>query len=120
MKKTFLLLFTFILLGCASQEMIRVRQMKIQNVDFSDLQDGEYKGSFSYSGFEYIVKTTIENHTIINIEMLHNRESKHAKQAEGVLTEIIERQTPGVDAISGATTTSKAIMKAVENSLLQN
>jgi uncharacterized protein with FMN-binding domain len=31
---------------------------------------------------------------------------------------MIKEQTPNVDAISGATTTSKALMKAVENSLI--
>jgi uncharacterized protein with FMN-binding domain len=34
-----------------------------------------------------------------------------------VIPEIIKKQSPNVDAISGATTTSKALMKAVEKSL---
>jgi uncharacterized protein with FMN-binding domain len=105
--------------GCASQEMMMVRQMEIQNVDINDLQDGEYIGSFTYSGFEYRVRTTVDAHRITNIEILKNRNTKHAKQAEAVVIEIINRQTPNVDAVSGATTTSKALMKAVENSLVK-
>ena len=118
MKQPFLLIMILLFLGCASQEMISVRQMNIQNVDMASVQDGEYVGSFSYSGFEYSVKTIVNEHKIIDIKILQNRETKHAKRAEGVLTEILKRQTPNVDAISGATTTSKAIMKAVENSLI--
>ena len=91
--------------------------MEIQNVDISNIRDGEYIGTFSYSGFEYKVKTIVSSHKIEDIMILHNRDTKHAKQAEGVISEIVENQTPNVDAISGATTTSKALMKAVENSL---
>lgn len=116
MKKV-LFVIGFIILGCASQEMLRVRQMQIQNVDINNIRDGEYIGSFSYSGFEYKVKTSVSDHKIEDIMILSNRETKHAKQAEGVISAIVENQTPDVDAISGATTTSKALMKAVENSL---
>jgi uncharacterized protein with FMN-binding domain len=50
---------------------------------------------------------------------LQNRDTKHAVRAEGIVHEIINKQTPNVDAVSGATT-SKALMKAVENSLVSN
>lgn len=120
MRNILLLITAFFFLGCASQEMLRVRQMDIQNVDISKIQDGEYRGSFSYSGFDYVVKTIINNQKIISIQILHNRDSKHARRAEGVIAEILQKQTPNVDAVSGATTTSKAIMKAVENSLHRN
>jgi hypothetical protein len=33
--------------------------MDIQNIDISKIRDGEYIGSFSYSGFEYKVKTIV-------------------------------------------------------------
>lgn len=120
MKKLCLTIVLLSFLGCASQEMIRVRQMEIQSVDIGRIEDGEYLGSFAYSGFEYRVKTIIKGHKIKNIDVLQNRDSKHARRAEGVLEEIIKRQTPDVDAVSGATTTSKALMKAVENSLTNN
>lgn len=107
-------------LGCASQEMIRVRQMEIGDVAIDAIRDGEYIGAYSYSGFEYKVKTIVAAHQIKDIEILQNRNSKHAKLAEGVLSEIIKKQTPKVDAVSGATTTSKALMKAVENSLIHS
>ncbi len=116
MKNIFFVV-ALIIFGCASQEMLRVRQMEIQNVDISNIRNGEYIGSFSYSGFEYKVKTIVSDNKIEDIIILHNRDTKHAKQAEGVIPEILKSQTPNVDAISGATTTSKALMKAVENSL---
>ena len=56
----------------------------------------------------------------MDIVILQNRGTRHAKQAAAVVAGIIQNQTPNVDAISGATTTSKAIMKAVENALTNN
>ena len=108
------------LMGCASQEMIRVRRMDIRNVNLNNVKDGEYIGSYSYGGFEYKVKTIVNDHKIMDIVILQNRGTRHAKRAAGVVAGIIQNQTPNVDAISGATTTSKAIMKAVENSLTNN
>ena len=117
MKKVYLIIVAILFIGCASKEMLMVRHMEIQNVNINNIQDGEYVGSFSYCGFEYKVKTMVKAHRIVDIEILQNRDTKHAKIAEGVLPEIIKQQTPNVDAISGATTTSKALMKAVANSL---
>ncbi len=38
-------------------------------------------------------------------------------KAEVIVLDIVNKQTPNVDEISGATTTSKALCKAVENVL---
>lgn len=117
MKKILFIFAILSLVGCTSKEMAKVRQLDIQNVNLTNIPDGNYIGSFSYSGFEYTVKTNVKTHQITDIEVLQNRDTEHARRAEGVLNEIINSQTPNVDAISGATTTSKALMKAVENSL---
>ena len=117
MKKVSLFILILIFSGCASQEMKIVRNMDIQDIDINKISDGEYIGTFSYSNFEYKVKTIIKDHKIKDIIILQNRDTKHSKRAEGVIPEIIRQQTPDVDAVSGASTTSKALMKAVENSL---
>ena len=117
MNKSGAIVLLLVLWGCASQEMLRVRQMDIQTVDISSIPNGAYPGSFSYGGFDYKVKTMVKDHRIVDIEIVRNRATTYAKRAEGVVSAIIREQTPDVDAVSGATTTSKAIMKAVENSL---
>jgi uncharacterized protein with FMN-binding domain len=105
--------------GCMNPEINKVRAMSIVDVNISGIPDGKYPGSFSYGKFEYKVETEVAGGKIKNIVMLANRDTKHAKMAEGVLPRIIAAQTPHVDAVSGATTTSKAIMKAVELSLVK-
>ncbi len=94
-----------------------VREIQINDIDISSISDGIYEGNFTYSNFTYTVQTTVKNHQIESINILSNRDTKHAKKAEGVITLVLEKQTPNVDAVTGATTTSKAILKAIENSL---
>ena len=120
MKKIVWMIILFGLVGCASQEVLMMRQMKIQDVDMSSVMDGAHVGSYSHSGFEYRIQAVVRDHTITDIIILNNRDTKYARKAEEVAAEIIKEQTPNVDAVSGATTTSKALMKAVENALLGN
>lgn len=117
-KWTFLLLL-LLFLSCESAEMKRVRTMPIADVDLAAVPDGTYRGDFTYGKFTYEVRTTVKAHHIGKIDILKNRNSKYARMAAGVIPRILEKQTPNVDAVSGATTTSKALMKAVENSLTQ-
>jgi uncharacterized protein with FMN-binding domain len=98
-------------------EVQKVRAMEISDVDLGKLEDNTYYGDFTYNNFTYKVSVDIENNIIKDIKVLTNRRSEYTLKAEGVLERIIEKQTPNVDVISGATTTSKAFMKAVENAL---
>ncbi len=118
MKQIWIIWVLLIVSSCATQEMLAVREMQIKDVDLRSLADGDYVGAFSYGGFEYRVKTVVKERRIVDVVVLQNRDTDYAKEAEGVLPEMVKRQTPNVDAISGATTTSKALMKAVENALI--
>jgi len=93
------------------------RNMEIKTPDLAQIPDGSYTGSVSYSGFEYAVEVRIAEHRIERAEVIENRDSDYARFAEGVIQRIIEKQSPDVDGITGATTTSKCLMKAVETAL---
>jgi uncharacterized protein with FMN-binding domain len=94
-----------------------VRNMPIADVDVQSVADGEYEGKTSYSNCDICVRVTVKDHKITKIEDLAPRDSIYATYATGVFNKIIDRQTPNVDAITGATTSSKAFMKAVEDAL---
>lgn len=99
------------------KEMKTVRAMPIEAVDLASVQDGTFQGDFSYGGFTYEVSVTVKDHRIETIDILKNRDTKHARQAEGVIPKVISAQTVNVDVVTGATTTSKALLKAIENAL---
>lgn len=113
-----LLLFsTAVLFYCANAEVQAVRGMRINHVDVSKVKDGDYLGAFAYGGFNYVVRVNVVDHQIVDVLILKNRTTKWAKKAERVAKSILDQQRNDVDAISGATTTSKAFLKAVENAL---
>jgi len=112
-----LILSLAVLFGCSSAEVKAVRSMPINHVNLGQVKDGEYMGDFAYGGFAYEVAVTVASHQIKDIKILKNRTTKHAKMAEGVVKSILDQQKNDVDAISGATTTSKALLKAVESAL---
>jgi len=109
------------LMACA--QLRQVREMPINDINLSQLQDGTYKGDFTYGflgyDFTYEVETDIQSHRIKNIRVTKNRNTNHAKLAEDVIPRVIEAQSPNVDAHTGATTTSKALLKAIEISLVK-
>ncbi|MCF7807334.1 MAG: FMN-binding protein [Candidatus Marinimicrobia bacterium] len=93
------------------------RKMEISTPDLSQISDGSYEGIASYAGFDYSVQVLVIKGKISDIKVKENRESPYARFAEGVIDRILIKQTPNVDAITGATTTSKCLMKAVEIAL---
>lgn len=100
--------------------MKRVRAMPIADVNLAVLPDSAYTGGFTYDKITCEVRTTVKNRRIEQIDILKNHSSQYTKNAVGVIPRILEKQTPNVDAVSGATISSKALMKAVENSLTIN
>ena len=91
--------------------------MGINNVDIMRLEDGIYHGDYTYGKTNYQVDVQIMGHQITGVEIISGGTGEYAKSAEGVIAAIIDEQRINVDVVSGATTSSKAIMKAVENAL---
>jgi len=91
--------------------------MDIKSVDLSRVPDGTYEGSYAYGSFSYVVSVKVNNGRIEDIDIISNRGTKHALLAEGVISRVLSEQKTNVDAIAGATTTSKALLKAIENAL---
>jgi len=113
-----LMVLFLLLTSCARKELTEVRTMEIQPIPLQAIPDGRYEGRFTYSNFEYAVEVLVENHQITGIRVLQNRTSDYAKKAEVVLEKVVKEQKTNVEAVTGATTTSKALLKAVENALL--
>ncbi|MCF7826606.1 MAG: FMN-binding protein [Candidatus Marinimicrobia bacterium] len=93
------------------------RQMEIGSPDLSQVPDGIHRGSVSYSGFEYTVAVKVNGARIEGVGVIKNRDSDYARFAEGIIPRVIAKQSPDVNGITGATTTSKCLMKAVETAL---
>lgn len=94
-----------------------VSMIEITNVDISSIEDGVYTGKyFVNDSVGAIVKVTIKNRKITNIDFIEHKYGR-GKKAETITNTVIDKQNLNVDTISGATGSSIIILKAIENAL---
>ena len=93
-----------------------VEEIAIGDVDLSTIPDGTYSGSHEAVWVGATVEVTVKDHRITEIKLDH----RHGQgEAAEVITEyVIEAQSLQVDMISGVTSSSKVILKAIEKALL--
>lgn len=84
-----------------------------------DLDDGVYRGTgVGFSG-NTVVDVTIKDRTITAIDIISEEDTDafFNRAKEGVIKEILEQQSYDVDAVSGATYSSRGIKNAVKNAI---
>ncbi len=106
-----LLISGVLLFGCAETQIIGAP------LDRLGLVDGVYEGSYRGGPNSALVKVTIKDNTIVNIEIVTHRAWKGRKAELPILKRIIENQSTDVDAVSGATNSSRVIMNAVQKAI---
>lgn len=90
--------------------------MPISEIDLTEVEDGTYIGSYAKFPVDAKVKVTVKDHRITAIDLIEHGNGKGAP-AEVVPGKVVEAQSLDVDAVSGATYSSKVILKAIENAL---
>jgi uncharacterized protein with FMN-binding domain len=80
-------------------------------------KDGTYTGIGQGKSPDLKVSVTVKDSEIANVEIVSANESKGKEPFSVVPKKIIESQSTSVDAVTGATLTSKGIMMAVEDAL---
>jgi len=92
--------------------------IEVNNLDLSYLEDdGFYTGSFEFGRWSNEAKVTLENNKIIDIEFTDDVAFSKDEVRKEIIKRIINQQKLPVDVVSGATVTSKAYMKSVEDAL---
>jgi len=96
-------------------QMAPVRGGMVQQ---ENLLDGVYEGSYRSGPNSAVVKVTISKGEIVNIELVKHVASWKGKQADHIIPQrIMAEQSTDVDAVSGATNSSRVIMNAVQNAV---
>jgi len=81
------------------------------------LTDGVYEGRYKAGPNKALVRATIRDREIVEIEIVKQRAWK-GKKAESIIPRrIIENQSTKVDAVTGATNSSRVIMNAVQKAI---
>ncbi|WP_010681244.1 FMN-binding protein [Acetivibrio cellulolyticus] len=91
-------------------------KLVVSDVDLQKVNDGTYNGYFNGYLVAANVDVTVKDHKITDIKLVKHKYER-GKQAEAVVGKVLSAQTLKVDVVSGATNSSKTILKAIENAL---
>ncbi|MFD3156855.1 FMN-binding protein [Haloimpatiens sp. FM7330] len=95
---------------------IDVPTININNVELTNVSDGSYIGEYKTKLVKAVVKVNVEDKKITSIDIMEHK-CGLGKKAEKITKEIEKSQSLDVDLISGATLSSKVILKAVQNAI---
>ncbi len=122
--KKFLIIFGVIflvLVGFMGYKVVKdlpeAKQVSIASIDVSKLEDGAYQGKYDFSRWENEVEVTVQQGKITAIKLLDGNTSD--KISEEVINKVIEKQNLDIDAVTGATVSTKMELKAIEDALTQ-
>ena len=101
-----------------SNNLEKLVDAEIQEIDIESLKPGIYIGEYSVPPVSATVEVTVESGRIEGIELLDHGNGM-GQPAEVIIDDIVDEQSLEVDIISGATYSSRVIMKAVEDALLK-
>lgn len=99
-----------VIIGCATAGMIGGPVP-------GGLKDGIYDGAATNGPVKVKAKVTIQNQRIAHISLMEHRNWRGKPANDTIPERIIGAQSTRVDAVSGATASSHAIMNAVEDAV---
>ena len=93
------------------------RNLRIADVDITAIPDGTYLGSYrGWNKFDVVV--TVSGGNITGIKVAEGSPAQATDVTDDILRRVVSAQSLDVDAVSGATVTTKGLLKAVENALV--
>lgn len=113
---------SFVLIGIIGVSLLMIGQKKvlkvdIDHVDLTTIEDGTYKGVYKSFRWSNEVEVTIDDHQITDIKIIDDILFKRDEVSEELIGKVIDEQSIEVDGVAGATVTSNAYLKAIEDAL---
>ena len=93
------------------------KNIVINSMDASQLKDGVYKGKYNGGRWSNEVNVTLKDKKITQIDIVKNVVFEKTEVSRELINKVIKKQDTNVDVISGASVTSKAYLKSIENAL---
>jgi len=109
-------IFGFIYLNRVKSYQDKVDKIVIEDVDLKQIKDGKYYGEFDADMVAAKVEVDIKDNVIKDIKLIEHKTDKGAS-AEVIPQKVVDAQSLKVDTISGATNSSKIILKSIQNAL---
>jgi len=109
-------IFMVIMAGWAAIDPIRYRNLVVNDIKPENIPDGVYEGSFKGGRFSNSVEVIIKDHRIVDIKKIGSP-TPTEKIYRQIYDKVMEKQSLAIDAVSGASITTKTSLKAIENAL---
>lgn len=118
-KWSLILIVTFSVgsLAWATKDIPGVKAIEISEIDLSVVEDGVYQGAYKKGRFSNSLTVKVENNHIKDIEVSKRVLSSDEAFVAELVEKVIMYQSVKVDAVSSATYTTNAYLKAIENAL---
>ncbi|MHC1720920.1 MAG: FMN-binding protein [Clostridiaceae bacterium] len=91
--------------------------VEISGLNLADVADGTYTGKYEGGRWSNELKVLVEDNKIKDIEIAKDVMVPQEGLSGKVFAEVVERQDTDIDVVSGATVTTKAYLKSIENAL---
>ena len=102
--------------GCLSRGLSEGANVILYGIDVSNVPDGSYTGVYEFRRWSNKLVVHVNDKKITEIDIARNIMGPNVKKISGeIFNRVIEAQNTTVDVVSGATVTSKAYLKAIEN-----
>jgi len=114
------ILFVLIIGGAGfyiTRGLVSGKDMVIKHIDTSQLKNGVYQGKYNGGRWSNEVSVVLVDGKITKIEVVKSVTIEKPEVTRELINNVIKKQDTTVDAISGATVSSKAYLKAIENAL---
>ncbi len=97
--------------------MEEAKAIQVNSIDLSKVDDGDYVGSFDLTRWSNEIKVSVKDHKIIAFEVMDDVMFKMDDITKSLFDRVLQNQSLDVDIETGATVTSHAYLKAIENAL---
>lgn len=116
------LLCLFVLIGLKEAQRLyrykqKARSTEIFNINIAEIKNGIYQAEYDMDYVGITLSLEVKDGAVKDIRILNHKHQRGKKAEEVIPGRIIEKQSVQVDAVTGATNSSIAIMKAAELAL---
>jgi uncharacterized protein with FMN-binding domain len=112
------LLIVGLVVSVIVKQSSQMKNLTYSDVDMNTVKDGIYEGNAETVFVKVNVKVTVKDHRLNDIEITRHENGK-GKPAEAIIHNMLQENRCDVDAVSGATVSSRVIKSAVYNALMQ-
>lgn len=100
-----------------AQGTVEGTKVVVGDIDLTEVTDGTYTGEYAFKRWTNTLNVTVSDHKITKIEIEKNVQFYNQELSDQVFADVIANQSLDIDIQSGATVTSKAYLKAIEDAV---